>query len=195
MPRINAASIIEHRENQRIRLLDVAREILVTDGPQAVTPGAVAKIAGISRPAVYQYFENGTAMIEHVVLDDFDDSIEAIEAAVDANDTARTRAHAYVVNVIGQAAQGMHLTATALANFPMPESFKREINALHRKQIEPFIAALRELGITDHVQMALLGGIVETGVKLAESGMPTQPIIDGVCAQLDAVIGPYQPGN
>lgn len=192
MPKINAASIVEHRENQRIRLLDVAREILVKDGPQAVTPGAVAKVAGISRPAVYQYFESGTAMIEHVVLDDFDESIAAIESAVDTGSDARTRAHAYVENVINQAAQGMHLTATALANFPMPESFKREINALHRKQIEPFIGALRDLGVTNHVQMALLGGIVETGVKLAESGMPAETVIEGVCSQLDSAIGPFQ---
>lgn len=189
MPKIQADTIAEHRENQRARLLQVARDILITDGPQAVTPGAIAKAAGMSRPAVYQYFENGAALIEYVVLDDFEESLENIEAAVDNATDAKTRAHAYVTNVINQAASGMHRTATALTGFPMPEAFNQEIAALHKKQIEPFVRALRELGVTDHIQFALLGGVVETGVKLAESGVPTQAIIDGICSQIDAVLG------
>lgn len=188
MPKIKADTIVEHRENQRTHLLQVARDILITDGPRAVNPGSIAKAAGMSRPAVYQYFENGTALIEYVVLDDFEESLELIEAAVDAASDAKTRAHAYVTNVISQAASGMHRTATALTGFPMPEAFNREISELHKKQIEPFVKALRELGVTNHIQFALLGGIVETGVKLAEAGVPTQSIIDGICIQIDALL-------
>jgi len=188
MPRIKANNIVEHRELQELRLLAAAKQILVTDGPQAVTPGAVAKVAGISRPAVYQYFQNGVAMIEHVVLDDFEDSLDAIEAAISAGTDARSRAHAYVESVINQASQGMHLTATALANFPMPDSFKTQIDNLHLKQIQPFVGALRELGVSNRIQMALLGGLVETGVRLAEAGTPASQVIDGVCEQLDAVL-------
>jgi len=189
LPKIQAETIAEHRENQRTRLLDVARQILITDGPQSVTPGAVAKAVGMSRPAVYQYFENGNALIEHVVLDDFEASLEVIESAlIDATD-ARTRAHAYVTNVINQAATGMHRTASALAGHPMPEAFNVEIAQLHKKQIEPFVKALRELGVTNHIQFALLGGLVETGVKLAESGASPEAVIDGVCGQIDAALG------
>ena len=188
MPKIQASSIYEHRENQRTRLLAVAKQILVTDGPKAVTPGSVSKVAGISRPAVYQYFENGTALIEHVVLDDFEESLELIETAVSGASEPRTRAHAYVVSVISQAAQGMHLTATALTGWPMPDAFKREVNSLHRKQVEPFAAAMAELGVTSHIELALLGGIVETGVRLAESGIPAQAVIENVCAQIDAAL-------
>ena len=192
MPRIQADTIAEHRENQRTRLLEVARHILITDGPSAVTPGAVAKVAGISRPAVYQYFENGTALIEYVVLDDFEDSLDAIEAAVEGVADAKTRAHAYVENVIRQAASGMHLTATALSGYSMPDSFNKEIAALHKKQIGPFVTALRELGVSDHIEFALLGGIVETGVKLAEANVPVDSIIDGICNQLDAALARYR---
>jgi AcrR family transcriptional regulator len=192
MPRIKADTIAEHRENQRARLLEAARHILITDGAVAVTPGAVAQAAGISRPAVYQYFENGTALIEHVVLDDFEDSLEAIEAAVDAAADPHTRALAYVENVIRQAASGMHLTATALSGYTMPDTFNREIAELHKKQIGPFVGALRELGVTDHIEFALLGGIVETGVKLAESNVPVEPIIDGICRQLDAALARHR---
>ena len=192
MPRITADTIAEHRENQRARLLQVARQILITDGPTAVTPGAVAKVAGISRPAVYQYFENGTALIEHVVLDDFEESLDAIEAAIVAASDPKVRAHAYVENVIRQAASGMHLTATALSGYSMPESFNKEIAELHKKQIGPFVSALREMGVTSHIEFALLGGIVETGVKLAEAHVPVDAIIDGICRQLDAALARYR---
>lgn len=188
MPKIQAGSVQEHRELQHTKLLAAAREILITEGPRAVTPGAVAKQAGISRPAVYQYFDNGVALIEHVVLDDFEDSIEAIDAAVDSATDAHTRSHAYVENVINQAASGMHRTASALAGFPMPETFNKEIATLHLKQIEPFVRALRELGVNSHIEFALLGGLVETGVRLAEAGGDPQKIIDGVCSQIEAAL-------
>ena len=193
MPKIQAGSVQEHREQQHSRLLSVARQLLITDGPRAVTPGAVAKLAGISRPAVYQYFDNGVALIEHLVLDDFEDSIEAIEQAVDSATDAHTRAHAYVHNVINQAASGMHRTASALTGFPMPDSFNKEIAQLHLKQIEPFVRALRELGVNSHIEFALLGGLVDTGVRLAEAGGDPQRIIDGICAQIEAALGAKEP--
>lgn len=195
MPKIKAKSILEHRENQHFHLLEVAKQLLVTDGPKAVTPGSVAKLAGISRPAVYQYFENGTALIEYVVLDDFEDSLDLIDKAVAGATSPRDQAHAYVESVINQAAQGMHLSASALTGWPMPEDFKRKINALHRKQIEPFVAAMRELGVTEHVELALLGGIVETGVKLAETGIPAPKVIESVCDQIDAALARNRGAN
>jgi len=195
MPKIKANTIVEHRENQHFHLLEAAKQILVTDGPKAVTPGAVAKLAGMSRPAVYQYFENGTALIEQVMLDDFEDSLDLIDAAVAGAETPKDRAHAYVESVIIQASQGMHLSATALTGWPMPDDFKRQMNALHRKQVEPFAAAMRELGITEHIELALLGGIVETGVKLAESGIPAGVVIENVCGQIDAALARNRGAN
>jgi AcrR family transcriptional regulator len=188
MPRIKAESVAAHRENQERRLLDAAKHVLLTDGPQAVTPGAVAKHAGISRPAVYQYFDNGVAMIERVVLDDFHKTLTQIQGSVAGQTEARSKAHAYVLCVINQASQGMHLSATALSNFPMPADFKTQIDALHRRQIEPLVAALGELGISGRIELALIGGLVETGVRLVEAGASPEPVIAAVCRQIDAAL-------
>ncbi|MEN9715231.1 MAG: hypothetical protein RJA35_698 [Actinomycetota bacterium] len=188
MPKIQADTVFEHRENQRARLLKIAKHLLVTDGPKAVTPGSIAKLAGISRPAVYQYFENGNALMEQVVLDDFQESMTEIASALAQSATAREKVTAYLTNVINQAASGMHLTATALTGWPMPVAFKTQIESLHRKQIEPFIDAMRELGVVDHIELALIGGLVETAVRLAESGMAAQPVIETLCMQVDAIL-------
>lgn len=188
MPRISAKNITQHREQQVARLLEAAKHILITDGPLAVNPGSVAKLAGISRPAVYQYFENGTAMIERAVIEDFEKSIAALDAALAGSSDPRTRAHAYVENVIRQASEGMHLSATALANFPMPAAFTERIGQLHVHQVEPFKTALIELGVQNPVDLALMGGLVETGVRLAEAGLAPAQVAAAICRQIDAAL-------
>ncbi len=45
-------------DERRARLLDVARELVVTDGVNVVTMGTVADGAGVTRALVYKHFEN-----------------------------------------------------------------------------------------------------------------------------------------
>ena len=56
MPRITAPTVAEHRDQRWADLVAAGQELLVTEGPDAVTMTAVAARAGLSRTAVYEYF-------------------------------------------------------------------------------------------------------------------------------------------
>jgi AcrR family transcriptional regulator len=49
---------------RRAALLDVAKELVVGDGPDAVTMGSVAERAGVTRALVYKHFDNRDAVLE-----------------------------------------------------------------------------------------------------------------------------------
>ncbi|MEU0559297.1 helix-turn-helix domain-containing protein [Dactylosporangium maewongense] len=56
MPRINAATVAEHRAQQRLALLAAARDVLLEEGYAALSFAALANRTGLARPTVYSYF-------------------------------------------------------------------------------------------------------------------------------------------
>lgn len=58
MPKISAATVREHHANIRAALIDAAERIVRVDGTRALTAGAVAQAAGISRNSIYRYVES-----------------------------------------------------------------------------------------------------------------------------------------
>jgi AcrR family transcriptional regulator len=51
-------------EERRAALLAVAKELVVGDGPEAVTMGSVAERAGVTRALVYKHFDNRDDVLE-----------------------------------------------------------------------------------------------------------------------------------
>ncbi|MCC6619854.1 MAG: TetR/AcrR family transcriptional regulator [Deltaproteobacteria bacterium] len=50
-------------------ILDAARELVLSDGPGALTLGAVAAKVGVSTPALYHYFDNKKALLQALILE------------------------------------------------------------------------------------------------------------------------------
>jgi len=65
MPRIEAASIAEHVEQQTDRLLDVASVLFKTRGYRQTDMGMIAAEMGLARSSLYRYYRNK----DHVLLD------------------------------------------------------------------------------------------------------------------------------
>ncbi len=53
----------EQCEAMRERILDAARELLVTEGPEAITTRAIAGRVGVSHMTLYTYFDNHAAIL------------------------------------------------------------------------------------------------------------------------------------
>lgn len=65
------------RERARDEILTVARAIVLEDGPSALTMNAVAKRLGVTKPAIYYYFDGRDALVATLALG-------ALEAEADA---------------------------------------------------------------------------------------------------------------
>lgn len=72
------------RAETTAEIKQTARQILVAQGPEAVTLRAIAREMGMTAPALYRYFGSHEDLIRHVVGDIFSEIGAGIAAAIDA---------------------------------------------------------------------------------------------------------------
>ena len=189
MPRISAPTLAEHRVRQRAALVSAATELLVTQGPGAVTPAAVGAAAGLARSSVYQYFPSGGAIVAAIIEDAFPRSSHALRAATEGLTEPLAVMEAYVREVLRQAADGAHRPATALRKAELPPECLDRLDELHREQIAPFWAALAALDVGDpHVTGVLLGGVLEAAVGAVDGGADLETVTEGTLRLVRAAV-------
>lgn len=187
MPKITAATVAEHRANQRDALLAAARHLLVTQGPHAVTPAAIGERAGLARSSVYKYFDSTAGILAEVVEDGFPRWAEAVRATVDAQRDPRSRIVAYLRANLDLVANGEHRLATALASVELPPRCRDRLQELHRDLTAPLVDALADLGTADpEVLAALVQGVIDAATRLIEAGAPADRVIASALALVEA---------
>jgi AcrR family transcriptional regulator len=65
-------------------IIQTARGLLVTQGPEAASLRAIAREMGMTAPALYRYFESHEDLLRHVVGDIFTDLAGYVQAAIRA---------------------------------------------------------------------------------------------------------------
>jgi AcrR family transcriptional regulator len=171
MPKISAPTVAEHRLRQRSALLEAAIGLLVAGGVNAITPTAVGAAAGLSRPAVYQYFSSGADILAAVIEAAFPPANDALLRALEPTKTPAERLDVYVQVTLRLAAEGAHRAAAALVAGPLPPECRVRLMELHREQAAPFLGALRELDVPELlITTRLLGGVLEAAIAAIESG-------------------------
>jgi AcrR family transcriptional regulator len=66
-----------------------ARQLLVEQGPEAVSLRAIARQMGMTAPALYRYFDSHEKLIKHVIADIFTELTEDLHAAIESAGAAR----------------------------------------------------------------------------------------------------------
>ncbi|WP_067570001.1 TetR/AcrR family transcriptional regulator [Nocardia acidivorans] len=171
MPKIDAATVAEHRANQEDALLGAARELLLSKGRGAVTPAAVGAAAGLARSSVYKYFRSGEEILERIVGNAFADWAAVVREAVDAVDGADRRVAAYVRTSLALAGSGAHRVAVLGGGVPRDEGARERIARAHRMLAEPLREALAERGDPDPALTAdLIDGAIGRAIDRLDAG-------------------------
>ena len=93
VPLEDAAMPVSRRDRVRAETVreikDAARKVLVEQGVDGLALRAVARELGMTAPAIYRYFSSREDLIEHVVVDLYDELCDHMEAARDATVPAR----------------------------------------------------------------------------------------------------------
>lgn len=71
------------RERMRQEVLEAAKALLLAEGPDAVTLGAVSNQLGVTKPAIYHYFPSKEALTRSLVASLIDEEIGELESAVE----------------------------------------------------------------------------------------------------------------
>jgi AcrR family transcriptional regulator len=171
MPKISAASVPEHRAQQRAALIRAAVGLLAEEGAGAVTPAAVTARAGLARSTFYLYFPSGAALLAAIVEDAFTAADAAVSEALDAVTGARARVDAFVRTELHLTAQGLHRPAVALMRAELPGECRDRVHELHHRHCAPLLGALAELSPADpQLTAQLVGGLLQAAMTAVEQG-------------------------
>lgn len=108
MPKIDAPTVVEHREMIRTRLIDAAEAILRESPSGQLTASAVTSRAGIARNSIYRYVDAVEDLRSLVVDRYLPDWLTAVVAAMEAAATPGDRVVAWVRTNLEQAASTGH---------------------------------------------------------------------------------------
>lgn len=148
MPRINAATVAEHRALQRRAVLDAARDLLAETG-LAPSLAEVGKRAGLARSSVYEYARSREDLMAAVVADVFPSWTERIRTAIDAARTPGEKVWAYVTANLAFFAGSEQQVARALGAVVDPAILQGPMQAFHQALQEPLRQALKDHGEPD----------------------------------------------
>ncbi|MFY3742570.1 TetR/AcrR family transcriptional regulator [Anaeromyxobacter sp. Red801] len=175
MPRISAPTVREHRAARRARLLDAARAILLERGPDALAFGAVADLAGLARPSVYEYFPSRDHLLAALVDAELPAWLAEVRAELERHAAPLDRLGAFVRVQLEMFAGGKHRVGAALgggAVRPGPE-LARTVAATHAQVYALVQPALAALGVQDEPAVArLVAACVADAIRQLKGGAP-----------------------
>ncbi len=170
VPRIEAPTVAEHRAMRQRAVLDHAVDLLISQGPAALTPAAVAQRTGLARTSVYQYFPSSRDLLGAAIEELFVVSREGLDEALRAaGSDPRDRLAAYVRATLESARRGH--SPTRLMGIELSEESRARLRRLHEQIAEPLVALVEASGASDVATTAALAqGVVNGAVALVERG-------------------------
>lgn len=185
MPRINADTLAEHREQQRRAILDAARDLLAEasrdPGSKAPSLADVGRRTGLARTSLYQYFASREELMDAVVADVFPQWQARLHSAMQAAPTRGAQLRAYCRVSLDLVAEGEHAVVAGLS-LHARDRVTTAGKELHDTVIAPMVAALG--GSMDRAEM--FQSVVWTASKKVEEGGD----VAAVMASVESLLGP-----
>lgn len=108
MPRIEAATVAEHRDLVLSRLIDAAEAIVRDEGADKLTAGAVTARAGIARNSIYRYVDSVDDLAGLVIARHLPEWLAGTDAALAGVDDPAERLVTWVAANLEQATVSGH---------------------------------------------------------------------------------------
>jgi len=191
MPKISAPTVAEHREQRRAALLEAAAALILREG--TFTVAEVATEVGLSRSAVYEYYNSAADLIADVLVDELAEWSATLVSATESVAEPHARIRAWVQAVLEYVRDGRHALVRAAGSVDLPPTRRAQVQAQHRDLIQPLSAAVTELGVDDPAAVAgLVWGVVDAAIARIEAGMTTAEremsvVLDFIQGGLDAL--------
>lgn len=193
MPRIEAATVAEHRDQRRRAILDAARDLLAETG-RAPSLAEVGARAGLARSSLYEYVRSREGLLEAVVADVFPTWTAQVTAAIADAPTPGARVWAYVESNVAFFTGAEQRVARALGGVVDPAVLHGPMQEFHRALQEPLRQALHDHGEPDVEATAdLVDAMVLSATQEARGRQ--RPSTDderaAILAPLRRILGPY----
>lgn len=173
MPKISAATVAQHRDEQIRAILDASIELMREDGALPGM-GRIASRAGLARSSIYQYFPSRRELLIAITEDMTPRWLARVTGSMDRHTAPAERILAYLEANVELVASGDHAAGDALAAEPGIQEFvQNHAQALHERLLEPLVHELERLGVDDAEHYAVfLNAQLHTATGLLAQGLP-----------------------
>jgi len=170
-PRISAPNIVEQRAMRQEQIIQTALAMAIEGGAQSITMSAVAKAAGISRSAIYDYFSSSSDLISDLILDELNRYRQHLAEAVSHSTNPLEQISIWIEESLSYVIDGRHMLAKSLNSISPPEFRRDEIRAAHIALMSTLKNPLDALGIPmGSPAISLLQSAIDAATKRIESG-------------------------
>ena len=178
MPKIETATLSQHRDWRRSQLIDAAAAIALESGGAAITVAAVAARAGLSRTSVYEYFASSADLAADLVIDELNAFAHELKKISEAGSSPIEAIDLWIEGSLQYIADGRHLLAKALNAIDLPRNRSAAIGMAHGALLAPLRAKLEELGISDiNFALTLIQSTTDGASRRIESGDDAELVI------------------
>jgi AcrR family transcriptional regulator len=171
MPKIQAPTVVLHRELRRQQLMDAAMGLALASGAESITVAAVAAKAGLARSSIYEYFASSADLVADLVLEELDYYTQRLATATQGAQDPFERIELWISESLRYVADGRHMLVKSLNTINTPDARKDEILMGHRRMMAPLQEALVQTGVGDvRVAAALLSSVTDAASIRIDAG-------------------------
>jgi AcrR family transcriptional regulator len=180
VPKIETNTIAEQREWRRRSLIEAAAELAIESSGRVVTISAVARRAGVSRTAIYEYFASSSDLIAEIIMTELAEYAKTLNSSCQQHFSPEAKIEAWVRTSLEYISDGRHLLAKSINATSLPESREQEVALAHRQLVAPLHDSLKKLGLRDvTLAVELIRKATDVAATRIESGAPaTEEIND-----------------
>lgn len=170
-PKLVASSLDANREWRRQQLIEATMQLVLELGVENVTITAIAKKAGISRSAIYEYFASSSDIIADLVVEEMELYGQALASAIDPSLPAIDQIELWIQAALNYVADGRHKFIKSLSSLSMPDYRKSEIAQGHTLIMKTILPPLQQMGISNpRVALQYLQVTVDTAANRIDQG-------------------------
>ncbi len=171
MPKIQAPTVVLHRELRRQQLMEAAMGLALASGAESITVAAVAAKAGLARSSIYEYFASSADLVADLVLEELDYYTQRLATATQGAQDPFERIELWISESLRYVADGRHMLVKSLNTINTPDARKDEILMGHRRMMAPLQEALVQTGVGDvRVAAALLSSVTDAASIRIDAG-------------------------
>lgn len=179
------------RKRSRQTIMEVALELFSNKGYHATSISQIAKVAGISKGLIYNYFDSKEALLRAIMMDAFEEGSELATNELNRKDAPHTRLK-YIIEgfafmIKNRTKHWKLLTALSFQD-DANSIFLKELMPKKEVLIEQFVGLFEEMGFEQARQEALLAGAMLDGVGMHYMSLGEHYPIDEM---IDLIIKKY----
>lgn len=185
------------RDERQDSILQAAHNLISERGVDAVSMQELAKLTGLSRPAIYQYFASRDHVLAELVINEMADLSNAIDDHVAELKDPMERVRVWVHYSLAHLASSEHRAIREISISSLPEESRGMVRAMHGHFMMALINPVTQLGVTDVTATChlLYAAVAEAAKRIDEGSEYVREAAALEQFAINGIVGALRPAN